>query len=77
MPKCSYCSANYEFPRGLTLVNAIGHVKYYCSSKCRKYAAMNRGKGKWAQSKEQQEAGDRAEKSKQDKAEKNKANKAQ
>jgi ribosomal protein L24E len=48
MPKCSYCGQNYEFPRGLTLVDLVGRIRYYCSSKCRKYAAMNRKKGKWA-----------------------------
>jgi len=48
MPKCTYCGEDYEFPRGLTLVNALGHIRYFCSSKCRKYALMNRTKGKWA-----------------------------
>lgn len=48
MPKCSYCGENYEFPRGLTLVDVVGKIKHYCSSKCHKYAIMNRHKGKWA-----------------------------
>ena len=48
MPKCTYCGEDYEFPRGLTLVNALGHIRYFCSSKCRKYSAMGRTKGKWA-----------------------------
>lgn len=51
MPKCSYCSRNYEVHEGLTLVDIVGKIKYYCSSKCRKYALMNRTKGKWAISK--------------------------
>ena len=64
MPKCSYCGEDYEFPRGLTLVNALGHIRYYCSSKCRKYALMNRTKGKWAQTekKEEEKAEEKAEK---------------
>jgi len=49
MPKCVYCSQNYEFPKGLTLVESIsGRVKYFCSSKCRKNALMARKKRKWA-----------------------------
>ena len=55
MPKCTYCGQNYEFPRGITLVDSIGKVKHYCSSKCRKYALMNRKKGKWAIQKGRQE----------------------
>jgi len=77
MPKCSYCGSDYEFPRGLTLVDTIGKVKYYCSSKCRKYALMNRKKGKWALTKEQQDVLDRAEDAKQKKAEKAKELKAE
>ncbi len=52
MPKCTYCGQNYEFPRGLTLVDNIGKVKHFCSSQCRKYALMNRRKGKWARTKQ-------------------------
>lgn len=48
MPKCTYCGKDYEFPRGLTLVDLVGKIRYFCSSKCRKYALMNRKKGKWA-----------------------------
>jgi large subunit ribosomal protein L24e len=48
MPKCTYCGKDYEFPRGLTLVDLVGRIRYFCSSKCRKYALMNRKKGKWA-----------------------------
>jgi ribosomal protein L24E len=48
MPKCTYCGENYEFPRGLTLVDLVGKVKHFCSGKCRKYALMGRSKGKWA-----------------------------
>lgn len=50
MPKCSYCGEEYEFPYGLTLVDIVGRIKYFCSSKCRKYSIMNRKRGKWAQS---------------------------
>lgn len=52
MPKCTYCGKNYEFPRGLTLVDLIGKIRYFCSSKCRKYFAMGRKKGKWAMPRE-------------------------
>jgi ribosomal protein L24E len=51
MPKCFYCGKTYEWPRGLTLVDNLGHVKPLCSSKCYKYAGMKRKKGKWAISK--------------------------
>lgn len=50
MPKCSYCGENYELPRGLTLVDIVGRIRYFCSGKCRKYTMMNRKKGKWAMS---------------------------
>lgn len=49
MPKCSFCKQNYEFPRGLTIVQRDGKVKYFCSSKCRKNSQMGRDnkKVKW------------------------------
>jgi len=47
MPKCSYCGKIYEFPRGLTLVDREGHVKYLCSAKCRKNMAMKRKRVRW------------------------------
>jgi len=47
VPKCSYCGKMYEPPRGLTLVNKEGHVKYLCSAKCRKNMAMKRRRVNW------------------------------
>ena len=49
MPKCSFCKQNYEWPRGLTVVQKDGSIKFYCSSKCRKNANMGRDnrKVKW------------------------------
>lgn len=49
MPKCTFCGQNYEFPMGVTVVEAIsGKVRYFCSGKCRKNFEMGRKKGKWA-----------------------------
>ena len=49
MPVCSFCKNNYEFPKGTTVVQKEGSVKYYCSSKCRKNSEMGRQnkKVKW------------------------------
>jgi len=47
MPKCVYCSKNYEFPKGITIVTIKGKVNYLCSSKCRKNMAMKRRKVRW------------------------------
>ncbi len=49
MPKCSFCQASYEFPRGLTYVLIEGSVMHFCSSKCRKNFEMGRKnkKVKW------------------------------
>ena len=47
MPKCVYCSKNYEFPKGMTLVTNKGIINYLCSSKCRKNKAMKRRKVRW------------------------------
>lgn len=62
MPKCSFCKTNYEFPRGVTVVQKEGTPRYYCSSKCRKNSEMGRDnrKTKWvkkiAENKAQREA---------------------
>jgi large subunit ribosomal protein L24e len=49
MPTCSFCKNNYEFPKGTTVVQKDGSVKYYCSSKCKKNLEMGRlsKKVKW------------------------------
>lgn len=47
MPKCSYCGADYEFPRGLTFVKSDGTVIYFCSGKCRKNKFMKKRKVRW------------------------------
>ncbi len=49
MPKCSFCGKEYEIPRGLTEVQKDGSLKFYCSSKCRKYTKMGKDnkKLKW------------------------------
>ncbi len=49
MPRCSFCHASYEFPRGLTYVLIEGTVLHFCSSKCRKNFEMGRKnkKVKW------------------------------
>jgi len=49
MPVCSFCKNAYEFPRGTTVVQKDGSVRYYCSSKCRKNMEMGRlsKKVKW------------------------------
>jgi len=51
MPKCVYCSKDYEFPKGITLVTIKGKVNYLCSSKCRKNKAMKRRKVRWVSKK--------------------------
>ena len=49
MPVCSFCKGTYEFPKGTTVVQKSGDVRYYCSSKCRKNSEMGRlsKKVKW------------------------------
>ena len=42
MPKCSFCKQMYEFPKGTSVVQRDGNVRYYCSSKCRKNMEMGR-----------------------------------
>ncbi|MBI2448703.1 50S ribosomal protein L24 [Candidatus Pacearchaeota archaeon] len=47
MPICSFCGIQYEWPRGLTLVSSTdGRITYFCSSKCRRNAALGRDKKK-------------------------------
>ncbi|MFZ5955445.1 MAG: 50S ribosomal protein L24e [Nanoarchaeota archaeon] len=49
MPVCSFCKKSYEIPRGMTIVQKDGTIKYFCSSKCRKNFEMGRDarKVKW------------------------------
>lgn len=49
MPACSFCKKNYNFPKGMTVVQKDSSVRYYCSSKCRKNSEMGRlnKKVKW------------------------------
>ena len=49
MPVCTFCKNNYEFPKGITVVQKDSSVRYYCSSKCRKNMEMGRlnKKVKW------------------------------
>jgi large subunit ribosomal protein L24e len=49
MPVCSFCKTQYEFPRGLTMIQKDGVIKFLCSSKCRKNMKMGRltKKVKW------------------------------
>ena len=42
MPRCTFCKTNYEFPRGVTVVQRDGTAKHFCSSKCRKNSTMGR-----------------------------------
>jgi large subunit ribosomal protein L24e len=42
MPECSFCHTIYEFPRGTTVVQKDGTIRYYCCSKCRKNSEMGR-----------------------------------
>jgi large subunit ribosomal protein L24e len=49
MPVCSFCKNAYEFPKGTTVIQKSGDVRYYCGSKCRKNSEMGRlsKKVKW------------------------------
>lgn len=47
MPKCVYCKKAYEIHKGVTLVKLDGSINHFCSSKCRKNAAMKRRKVRW------------------------------
>ncbi len=55
MPKCSYCGDEYDFPKGLTIVQNDGNVKHLCSSKCRKNMKMKRRKVRWISKKKKSE----------------------
>ena len=48
MSKCSYCGENIKKGLGVMFINNKGQIFNFCSSKCRKYSAMKRKKGKWA-----------------------------
>ena len=59
MPRCSFCKSNYEFPRGITVIQRDGTPRTYCSSKCKKNSEMGRDnrRVKWVtKSTEAQEA---------------------
>ena len=58
MPACSFCKEHYEFPKGITVVQKDGSVKYFCSSKCRKNSEMGRDnkKVKWVRKSETSKA---------------------
>jgi len=49
MPVCSFCKHSYEFPKGTTVVQKDGNIKFFCNSKCRKNSEMGRDnkKVKW------------------------------
>ena len=42
MPTCSFCKKSYNFPQGLTIFTFEGKSVHYCSSKCRRNAALRR-----------------------------------
>jgi large subunit ribosomal protein L24e len=42
MPVCSFCKKQYKEPRGLTVFAFDGKTIYFCSSKCRRNAALKR-----------------------------------
>lgn len=42
MPKCTFCKRQYEFPKGITVVQKDGKAKYFCSKKCRSSFEMGR-----------------------------------
>jgi large subunit ribosomal protein L24e len=42
MPVCFFCKQQYEFPRGVTVIQKDTSVRYYCSGKCRKNTEMGR-----------------------------------
>jgi large subunit ribosomal protein L24e len=46
MPVCSFCRVQYEFPRGTTMVQKDGTIKFYCGSKCKKNSEMGRNNKK-------------------------------
>lgn len=42
MPTCSFCRKGYKEPRGLTVFTFDGRAIHFCSSKCRRNAALGR-----------------------------------
>jgi len=46
MPVCWFCKKNYEFPRGVSVVQKDGSIRYFCASKCRKNSEMGRNNRK-------------------------------
>ncbi len=66
MPRCSFCKSNYEFPRGITVVQRDGEPRYYCCSKCRKNSEMGRDnlKVKWVTKSAEAQEADKANKRK-------------
>jgi len=42
MPVCSFCKKTYTTPRGLTVFQFDGKSVHFCSSKCRRNAALKR-----------------------------------
>ncbi len=46
MPTCWFCKNNYEFPKGISIVQRDGSVRYFCGSKCRKNSQMGRNNKK-------------------------------
>lgn len=63
MPKCTFCSRQYEVPRGVTVVSPEGHISYYCSSKCRKNKELGRDKKfvNWIRKKKETEKEEKAD----------------
>lgn len=49
MPICSFCKSTYEWPRGMTIVQKDGTIKFLCSRKCKRYSEMGKDnkKLKW------------------------------
>ena len=64
MPTCSFCKKDYNFPRGITVVQKEGTPRYFCSSKCRKNSEMGRDnrKVKWVKKVKKSEKVEKAEK---------------
>ncbi len=64
MPACSFCKGDYEFPRGITVVQKDGNPKHFCSSKCRKNSEMGRDnrKVKWIKKVKKAEKSEKSEK---------------
>jgi large subunit ribosomal protein L24e len=42
MPTCTFCKKKFKEPRGLTIFTFDGKSTHYCSSKCRRNAALGR-----------------------------------